>query len=372
LGLEPGPAAASAQAGRQAFDAARDDLECGAVRQCQQAPGTDRALGALEDRVEPPLEKPGRRSPSGLVAFVQAPALATIRHQAEPASPRDGISEPHLRMEIPMEEWQETLQNALATYGPSVLGALAVLVIGWWVSKVITSFIRKGMARAEVDATLVGFVCNLTYMGLMVMVVISALGQLGVNTTSFAAVIAAAGLAIGFALQGSLGNFAAGVMLIIFRPFKAGDFVEAGGVAGVVEDIQVFATKIRTGDNKEITVPNGAITGGSIVNYSAKDTRRVDMVFGIGYDDDILQAKRILNEILVADDRILKDPEPMIAVSELADSSVNFVVRPWVSSGDYWPVLFDTTEKVKLEFDKQGVSIPFPQTDVHLHKVDAA
>ena len=271
-----------------------------------------------------------------------------------------------------MENWQETISNALSTYGPAVLGALAVLVIGWWVSKIITSIIRKGMTRAEVDATLVGFVSNLVYMGLMVMVVISALGQLGVNTTSFAAVIAAAGLAIGFALQGSLGNFAAGVMLIIFRPFKAGDFVEAGGVAGVVEDIQVFATKIRTGDNKEITVPNGSITGGSIVNYSAKETRRVDMVFGIGYGDDILQAKKILNEIMQADDRILNEPEPTIAVSELADSSVNFVVRPWVNSGDYWPVLFDTTEKVKLEFDKQGVSIPFPQTDVHLHRVDAA
>jgi small conductance mechanosensitive channel len=271
-----------------------------------------------------------------------------------------------------MENWQETIQNGLTEYGPGVLGFVAVLVIGWFVAKIITGAMRKGMTRADVDATLIGFVCNLSYMALMALVVISALGQLGVNTTSFAAIIGAAGLAIGFALQGSLGNFAAGVMLIIFRPFKAGDFVEAGGVSGIVEDVQVFATIIRSGDNKEITVPNGSITGGSIVNYSAKPTRRVDMVFGIGYDDDIKQAKQILHDVIAADDRILAEPAVTIAVSELADSSVNFVVRPWVNSGDYWPVLFDTTENVKLEFDKAGVSIPYPQTDVHMHQADAA
>jgi small conductance mechanosensitive channel len=267
-----------------------------------------------------------------------------------------------------MNNAQETIQNALANYGPGLLGFLAVLIIGWMVAKFLTGMIRKGMTKGDVDPTLVGFTSNLTYMGLMALVVISALGQLGVNTTSFAALIGAAGLAIGFALQGSLGNFAAGVMLIIFRPFKAGDFVEAAGVAGIVEDVQVFATKIRTADNKEITVPNGAITSGSIVNYSSKPTRRVDMVFGIGYGDDIKRAKQILNDIVSADDRVLADPAPTIAVSELADSSVNFVVRPWVDSGDYWPVLFDITENVKLEFDKQGISIPFPQTDVHVHQ----
>ncbi len=271
-----------------------------------------------------------------------------------------------------MDNMQETIQNALSEYGPGVLGAIAVLVIGYIVAKIITSGIRKAMTRADVDSTLIGFVANLSYMGLMALVVISALGQLGVNTTSFAAIIGAAGLAIGFALQGSLGNFAAGVMLIIFRPFKAGDFVEAGGVSGIVEDVQVFATIIRSGDNKEITVPNGAITGGSIVNYSAKPTRRVDMVFGIGYDDDIKRAKELLHEIVNADQRILAEPEPTIAVAELADSSVNFVVRPWVNSGDYWPVLFDTTEKVKLEFDKAGLSIPYPQSDVHVHEIKAA
>jgi small conductance mechanosensitive channel len=267
-----------------------------------------------------------------------------------------------------MENWQQTVQDALANYGPGVIGFLAILVIGWMVAKFVTGLLRKGMTKGEVDSTLVGFVSNLAYMGLMALVVISALGQLGVNTTSFAAIIGAAGLAVGFALQGSLGNFAAGVMLIVFRPFKAGDFVEAGGVAGTVEDVQVFATIIRTGDNKEITIPNGSITGGSITNYSTKPTRRVDMVFGIGYDDDIKLAKQVLNEIVSGDQRVLADPPPTIAVSELADSSVNFVVRPWVNSADYWPVLFDVTEKVKLEFDKQRISIPFPQSDIHVHQ----
>ena len=267
-----------------------------------------------------------------------------------------------------MENWQETIQGAVMNHGPDVLGLIAILVIGRMVAKFVTSIVRKGLGKADVDPTLIGFVSNLLYMGLMALVVISGLGHLGVNTTSFAAIIGAAGLAIGFALQGSLGNFAAGVMLIVFRPFKAGDFVEAGGVMGVVEEVQVFATIICTVDNKEITVPNGSITGGSIVNYSTKPTRRVDMVFGIGYDDDIKQAKQILEDVVSADQRVLADPPPTIAVSELADSSVNFVVRPWVNSGDYWPVLFDITENVKLEFDKQGVSIPFPQTDVHVHQ----
>ena len=267
-----------------------------------------------------------------------------------------------------MDEGRQMIQDGLTNYGPGLLGFLAILVIGWMTAKFLTGMIRKGMTRARVDETLIGFSSNIAHMGMMALVVISALGQLGVNTTSFAAIIAAAGLAIGFALQDSLGNFAAGVMLIVFRPFKSGDFVEAGGIAGIVENVQVFATVIRTGDNKQITVPNGSIMGGSITNYSAKPTRRIDMVFGIGYDDDIKQAKQILNDVVAADDRVLADPAPTIAVSEFADSSVNFIVRPWVNSADYWPVRFDITENVKLEFDKQGVSIPYPQTDVHVHQ----
>jgi len=267
-----------------------------------------------------------------------------------------------------MEDLGSQAQEWVVAYAPGVIGAILVLIVGWFVARLVTSGVRRMMNRANVDATLTGFVSNISFMTLMVLVVISALGQLGVNTTSFAAIVGAAALAIGFALQGSLGNFAAGVMLILFRPFKAGDFVEVGGVAGIVEEVQVFATKIRTGDNKEVTVPNGQITGGAITNYSAKDTRRVDLVFGIGYGDDIAKAKSILHEIVTGDDRVLSDPAPTIAVAELADSSVNFVVRPWVKTGDYWPVLFDLTEAVKLRFDAEDISIPFPQTDVHVHQ----
>ena len=211
---------------------------------------------------------------------------------------------------------------------------------------------------------------NIAYVTLVAFVIIAALSKLGIQTTSFVAIIGAAGLAIGLSLQGSLSNFASGVMIIAFRPFKVGDFIEASGVAGVVEGIQIFSTQMRTGDNKAIIIPNSNITGGNIVNYSAKDTRRVDMVFGIGYDDDIKKAKETLTKLLEADDRILKDPAPTVAVSELADSSVNFVVRPWVKTDDYWGVLFDYTEAVKLTFDKEGISIPYPQQDIHLHKIE--
>ena len=267
-----------------------------------------------------------------------------------------------------MESLGERFQEWLAWYGPSVIGAVAVLVIGWWVARIIASLVRRMMGRADLDETLTAFAGNLTYMALMALVVVTALGQLGVATTSFAAIIGASALAIGFALQGSLANFAAGVMLMLFRPFKVGDFVEAGGVSGVVEEVQVFATKIRTGDNREITVPNGSITSGSIVNNSAKETRRIDLVFGIGYGDDIAKAKSILRQIVDGDERVLKDPAPTIAVSELADSSVNLVCRPWVRTGDYGAVRFDVIERVKLEFDRQHISIPFPQTDVHVHQ----
>jgi small conductance mechanosensitive channel len=243
-----------------------------------------------------------------------------------------------------------------------------ILVIGWIVARIVTRIMRRLLDRSRVDPTLVSFLTSLTYIGLMAFIVIGALGKLGVQTASFVAVIGAAGLAIGFALQGSLANFAAGVMLILFRPFKAGDYVEAGGVAGSIEEVQMFATVFKTPDNRRIVVPNASITSGSITNYAAHDTRRVDLVFGIGYGDDISLAKQVLQEILQAEERVLKDPEPTIAVSELADSSVNFVVRPWVMTADYWGVYFDLTERVKLAFDARGISIPFPQRDVHMHQ----
>jgi small conductance mechanosensitive channel len=249
--------------------------------------------------------------------------------------------------------------------------AIAILIIGWWIAKLIRKALVKVMTRKEIDGLLISFTSNIVYLALVAFVFIAALGELGVQTTSFIAIIGAAGLAIGLSLQGSLSNFASGVMIIFFRPFKVGDFVEAGGISGIVEGIQIFSTQMRTGDNKSIIIPNSSITSSTITNYSAKSERRVDMTFGIGYDDDIRKAKQILEDILSADDRILKDPAPVIAVGALADSSVNILVRPWVKTEDYWAVFWDLTEKVKLRFDEENISIPFPQRDVHLHQVAA-
>ncbi|HID35898.1 MAG TPA: mechanosensitive ion channel [Ghiorsea sp.] len=243
--------------------------------------------------------------------------------------------------------------------------AIAIFIIGRIIAGIIVNIVRKLLEKAGTDEMLTNFVCSISKAVLMLFIIIAALNQLGVDTTSFIALIGAAGLAIGLSLQSTLQNFAAGVMLILFKPFKLGDFVEAGGSTGVVEKITIFSTIMKTGDNREVIVPNGAIYGGTITNNSARDTRRIDMVFGIGYDDDIKKAKELLNEILAADERILKEPAPLVAVAELADSSVNFNVRPWVKSGDYWGVLFDVTETVKLTFDENKISIPYPQMDVH-------
>ena len=261
------------------------------------------------------------------------------------------------------------IQGMLDTYvipwGINITMALVIFLVGKFIAGIITKVAGKLMIKAKVDSILVSFISSIIKTVLMLFIVIAALDQLGVDTTSLIALIGAAGLAIGLSLQSTLQNLAAGVMLIIFRPFKAGDFIEAGGVTGTVEDIQIFNTIMRTGDNREIIVPNGTIFGGTITNFSAKPTRRVDMVFGIGYDDDIRKAKEVIKNILDADDRILKDPEALIAVGELADSSVNFNVRPWCKSADYWGVYFDTHEAIKLKFDEQGISIPYPQMDVH-------
>lgn len=270
-----------------------------------------------------------------------------------------------------MKEFTDELMEKLTEFGPDLIGALVILVVGWWLAKLLAGLVRRAMNRAELDAALVSFTGNLTYMTGLAFVVISALGRLGVNTASFAAVIAAAGLAIGFALQGSLANFAAGVMLIVFRPFKAGDFVEVAGVSGAVNGIQVFHTVLTTPDNKKVIVGNAAITGNTITNYSAMDTRRVDWVFGIGYGDDIRQAKQVIEGILGGDERILKDPAPMVAVAELGDSSVNLVTRAWVKTPDYWGVHFDVLERTKLALDAAGIEIPYPQRDVHM-KTEAA
>ncbi len=246
--------------------------------------------------------------------------------------------------------------------------AIAIFVIGKIVVKMIIGLLRKLLNRSNMDNMLINFVLSIANAVLFLVVIVAALDSLGVDTTSLIAIVGAAGLAIGLSLQDSLKNFAAGVMLLVFKPFKEGDFVEAAGVSGVVEDISIFNSKMRTADNREIIVPNGAIYGGVIINVSARDTRRVDMVFGIGYGDDLRKAKELLAQIIAEDDRVLAEPGVVIAVSELADSSVNFIVRPWVNSADYWNVLWETTEKVKLRFDEEGISIPYPQMDVHLHK----
>jgi small conductance mechanosensitive channel len=268
-----------------------------------------------------------------------------------------------------MEQWIHPIVDWLAVYGLKIVGAIAILVIGRIVVGILAGMLRRVLRKANTDETLAKFVVNLAKGLLMTFVIIAAVSALGVETTSFIAVLGAAGLAVGLALQSSLSNFASGVMLIIFRPFSRGDYVEAGGVSGVVEEVAIFNTVLKTPDNRKVIVPNGDIIGGSITNYSAHETRRIDMVFGIGYDDDIKKAKDILERIVNADERILKDPAPTVAVSELAESSVNFVVRPWVKTADYWAVFFDLTEKIKVTFDAEGISIPFPQHDVHIHQL---
>jgi small conductance mechanosensitive channel len=253
-------------------------------------------------------------------------------------------------------------------WGINIVMAVLIYIVGKIVVSILLNVFGKVMARSKYDEMLIDFVKAILSAVLMLFVIVASLDQLGVDTTSLVAILGAAGLAIGLSLQGSLQNFAAGVMLLVFRPFKAGDFVEAGGAMGVIKSISIFTTVMTTADNKEVIVPNGQIYSGNITNYSAKETRRVDMVVGIGYDADLKHAKEVLNELVAADDRILADPEPLVAVSELADSSVNFVVRPWVKSADYWAVKFAFTEAVKLRFDEEGISIPFPQMDVHVHK----
>jgi len=259
------------------------------------------------------------------------------------------------------------LKDILAVYGLKVIAALAIFIIGKIIAKLLKSGIAKAMAKAKSDPILISFTTNMIYAALLAFVVIAALGQLGIQTTSFIAILGAAGLAVGLALQGSLSNFAAGVLMIIFRPFKQGDFIEGAGVSGVVEEVHIFNTVMRTGDNKTIIIPNGGLMNGNIINYSTKPTRRLDLVIGIGYDDDIKKAKSVLDELMQNEDRILKDPAPTLGLLELGDNSVNFAVRPWVNSADYWGVHFDLLESIKLRFDQEGISFPYPQQDVHLH-----
>lgn len=265
-----------------------------------------------------------------------------------------------------LENLYQTIVEYISLYGLKVIAAIAIFVIGKWIAKRVVKVAKNVMKKGNVDETLVSFSGNILYALALAFVVIASLNQLGVETTSLAAVIAAAGLAIGLALQGSLSNLAAGVMIILFRPFKIGDYIEAAGTAGTVEDISIFTTILRTPDNKQVIIPNNAITSDNITNYSTKPERRVDLLIGVGYGDDLAKVKKVLTKIVSEDDRVLEDKDVVIAVSELGDSSVNLVVRPWVKSENYWPVKFDLTEKIKVTFDKEGISIPYPQRDLHV------
>ncbi len=262
----------------------------------------------------------------------------------------------------------QVAKDWLTANGPSVIIAVVIFVVGRWLAMWITAQARHAFRRAGVETTLRLFLGKLIYYALLTCVVIAAAGQLGIETTSFLTIVGAAGLAIGLALKDSLSNFASGVMLILFRPFKVGDVVTVGGVTGKVYQIDVFSTVVLTADNQKIIVPNSSITSGVITNINAEPKRRIDLVVGIGYDDDIRLAKETLEGLIKADSRILSDPAPVVAVSELADSSVNLIVRPWVRTEEYWNVRLDLTEAIKLAFDEKGISFPYPQQDVHMYQ----
>jgi small conductance mechanosensitive channel len=258
------------------------------------------------------------------------------------------------------------VQDIVTAWGLKVIAAIAIFIIGRWVAMLVRRIVRRLMDKAKVESIITSFVSSIAYIALLAFVVIAALGQLGIQTTSFIAILGAAGLAIGLALQGSLANFAAGFLMIIFRPFRVGNFIEGAGVAGIVEEIQIFTTILKTPDNKIIIVPNAKLSGDNITNYSALETRRVDMTVGVSYDADLAHVKNVLNDIISKDERILAESASQVVVAELADSSVNFVVRVWTKSADFWAVKCDMTETIKNRFDAEGIGIPFPQRDIHI------
>lgn len=269
-------------------------------------------------------------------------------------------------METNLAEYQELIETYAIPWSIKILAAIAIFIIGRLIAKIIVRAVKKVMARASIEETLRAFLGNIIQTILTIVIVIAALEQLGVDTTSVLAVFAAAGLAVGLAFKDSLSNFAAGIMLVLFKPFKTGDFVEAAGISGVIEKIQIFNTVMRTGDNREITVPNSHIYGGIITNYSARDSRRIDLVIGIGYDDNIKTAKQLIENILEQDSRVLTDPAPTVMLVELGESSIDIAVRPWVKSEDYWGTRADILQNVKETFDAEGISIPYPQRDIHM------
>ncbi|WP_339623228.1 mechanosensitive ion channel domain-containing protein [uncultured Winogradskyella sp.] len=258
------------------------------------------------------------------------------------------------------QKWIDEGYNLIINFGPKLLAAIAIWVIGGWIIKMLLKGVNKAMQKGNYDESLKKFLLNLMSWALKIILIVVVLGTVGVETTSFAAILAAAGLAIGLALQGSLGNFAGGVLLMIFKPIKIGDLIEAQGEVGMVKEIEIFTTKLTGLSNREIIIPNGALSNGNIINYTTEGTRRVDLVFGIGYDSDIKKAKAVFYQVLASNAKVLKDPAPTVAVSELADSSINFVVRPWCTAENYWDVYFGVTEDVKEALDAAGIEIPYP------------
>ena len=272
--------------------------------------------------------------------------------------------------ELPQEIMNYTIEIA-SNFGLNLLTALIVVIVGKQLVKILLKVIKVALEKANTEETVRIFIANLLNTVFTVIIFVAAINQLGVETTSIIALLGAAGLAIGLALQGSLANFAAGILIVIFRPYKVGDYIEAGTNVGTVKDIQIFSTVLRTPDNKSIVVPNGSIMDGSITNYSEQPTRRIDIIASCSYEDDLDKVKIVLQTILDNEERILTEPKPQIAVSELAESSVNFIVRPWVNSPDYLPVMYSLLENIKKSFDKEGISIPYPQSDVHIHEKKA-
>ena len=265
------------------------------------------------------------------------------------------------------QQWIDKGYNLIVEFAPKLLAAILIWIVGSWILKVIIKGLRKAMTKANYDESLKKFLLNLLTWILKIVLILVVLGTVGVETTSFAAILAAAGLAVGLALQGSLGNFAGGVLIMIFKPFKIGDLIEAQGELGVVKEIEIFTTKLTGLSNKEIIIPNGALSNGNIVNYTTEGTRRVDLVYGVSYDADIKQTKEVMMNVLTSHPKILKDPAPAVTVLELADSSVNFAVRPWCNTEDYWDVYFDVTENMKESLDAAGIEIPYPH-QVEIHK----
>lgn len=269
---------------------------------------------------------------------------------------------------INVQQYWNELINLVVLFTPKIITAALTLVVGLWIIRILGNYMEKALEKGKVEISLQRFLISLVRIGLKLLLLISVASMVGIATTSFVAILGAAGLAVGLALQGSLANFAGGVLILLLKPFKVGDVIQAQGFTGKVEAIQIFNTVLKTADNKTIIIPNGALSNGSIMNFSMEKTRRVDFTFGIGYDDDLKKAKDILQQIIAADERILKDPAPQIVVSELGDSAVNLAVRVWCNAEDYWNIYFDTIEKVKLTFDAEGITFPYPQRDVHLYQ----